>query len=180
MTLLSDADILKAINDGRLSIAPFEDKCLTPNGYDLRITEVAVESKEVGTSISRRKLTSLVGDEVSYEGQDKVTEAIAAIPPKTWFAVSTLEYVRLGPEYAAQLWLRTTWARRGIIAQFGMIDAGYEGNLTFTGFNAREQTVELPIGERYAQMVIMKINDIPEKLYAERSGTYQKKKGIQL
>ena len=156
MTILSDSDIKEAMEAGHISIEPFSEKCLTPNGYDLRIAEGELD------------------------GQDKMTEGVLLIPPKTWFAVSTLEYVRLGEGHAAYLWLRTTWARNGIIAQFGMIDAGYEGNMTFAGFNAKSSAVELPIGERFCQMVIEPLFSAAEKLYAERSGTYFKKRGLQL
>jgi dCTP deaminase len=156
MTILSDTDIKDAMKASTISIEPFSEKGLTPNGYDLRICEGEVD------------------------GQEKITEGTLVIPPKTWFAVSTLEYVRLGAEYSAHLWLRTTWARRGIVAQFGMIDAGYEGNMTFTGFNAKSVPIEIPIGERFCQMVIEPMASAAEKMYAERSGTYFKKKGLQL
>ena len=35
MTILSDLDIKKSLDKNELSIEPFEDKNLTPNGYDL-------------------------------------------------------------------------------------------------------------------------------------------------
>ena len=80
----------------------------------------------------------------------------------------------------AQLWLRTTWIRRGIMGAFGKIDAGFEGTLTLGAFNATDDPVELPIGERFCQMVFEGLNSCSVKDYAERSGNYQGQTGITL
>ena len=89
MTILSDGGILKAMENGDLAIEDFIEKNLTPNGYDLTISEIKVgQEGELQTS----------GDVI--------------IPPGQWFAVSTKEYIKCGPEITTQLWIRTSWARR--------------------------------------------------------------------
>jgi dCTP deaminase len=157
MTALSDRGILEAMEEGRLALGDFQEKNLTPNGYDLTIAEI-----QVG------------------QGGERQREGIVAIPPKTWFAVSTLEYVRLGPDICAHLWIRTTWARKGVISSFGMIDAGFEGTLTLSAYNSSESEIVIPIGERFAQMVFEGLDSASEKAYAERSGTYQGQRGVRL
>jgi dCTP deaminase len=155
--VLSDADILKFLAKGEIRLEPFREEHLTPNGYDLAIAEVVVPS---------------AGSEVR-EGQ-------ATVPPNARFAVGTEELVALGPGVAAELWLRTTWARRGVLASFGMIDSGFRGTLTLLAYNASDEELFVPIGERFAQVVFHALTSASEKGYEQRSGRYQDQKGVRL
>src|SRR6266704_1738381 len=100
--------------------------------------------------------------------------------PMTRFAVSTRESVSLGRHVAGQLWLRTTWARRGVLAAFGMIDAGFSGTLTFGALNGASEVLEVPIGERFAQVVFLSLESPSAETYEKRSGTYQGQRGVTL
>ena len=157
MTVLSDGGILKAMESGERAIENFNERNLTPNGYDLTIAEIKA-------------------------GQDGETQRSGdvVIPPKTWFAVSTLEYVKCGPRITTQLWIRTTWARKGIISSFGKVDAGFEGTLTLSAFNSSDMEVVIPIGQRFAQIVFERLDTQSEKAYAQRSGNYQGQRGVKL
>jgi Fe-S-cluster containining protein len=77
-----------------------------------------------------------------------------------------------------QLWLRTTWARRGVLASFGRIDAGFDGTLTFGAFNTSADRLEVPIGETFAQVVVESMSGSAEADYSERSGHYQHQRGV--
>ena len=157
MTILSDGGILRAMENGELAIEDFVEKNLTPNGYDLTISEIKVgQDGELQTS----------GDVI--------------IPPGQWFAVSTKEYIKCGPEITTQLWIRTTWARQGIISSFGKVDAGFEGTLTLSAHNSSDKEVIIPIGERFAQIVFERLDAPSQKVYAERSGNYQGQRGVKL
>ena len=153
--LLSDGDLRKAMEEGELDIDPFEEKCLTPNGYDLSVESVRLPA--AGT---------------------EVREGKALIPGMCWFLVSTRESVRLGRGIAAQLWLRSSFARRGVLASFGKVDAGFAGTLTVSAFNASAGPLELGIGERFCQMVFEQLARPADMAYAERSGNYQNQRGI--
>ena len=155
MGLLSDADILQYVAKGEIGIEPFDAGNLTPNGYDVSVDEVVVPATE---------------------GKPDPNH----IPARTRFAVSTRETIRLGRHVAGQIWLRTTWARRGVIASFGIIDAGFTGTLTFGAFNASSEPLELPIGERFAQVVFLTLDSPASETYEARSGTYQHQKGVTL
>lgn len=157
VTVLSDADILRARAEGELTLEPFVEAHLTPNGYDVSVEEVAVPSKDL-----------------------RVREGVARVPPLTRFAVSTRETVTLGRRIAGQIWLRTTWARRGVLASFGMIDAGFSGTLTFGALNASDAVLELPVGERFAQIVFVRLASEASATYEKRSGTYQGQRGVTL
>ena len=114
MGILSDRDIMESLMTGYIGISDFSERGLTPNGYDLRIAEISVR-----------------GDpEIKREGT-------VTIPPRTMFYVSTIERVRMASDICAQLWLRTTWIRKGVIGAFGKIDAGFEGTLTLGAYNGR-------------------------------------------
>lgn len=157
MGVLSDRDIVESLMTGYIGISDYSERGLTPNGYDLRIAEIAVR-----------------GDpEVKREG-------IAMIPPRTMFYVSTIERVRMPKEICAQLWMRTTWIRKGCIGAFGKIDAGFEGTLTLGAYNATDEIVEIPIGDRFCQMVFETLNSETIKGYDERSGHYQGQTGVTL
>ena len=92
MTILSDRDILYGMETGYLGISDYHERGLTPNGYDLRIAEIAIR-----------------GDD------EKKTEGTVTIPPRTMFYVSTIERVRFPDDLCAQLWLRTTWFRAELL-----------------------------------------------------------------
>ncbi len=157
MALLSDGDIRRYLAKGEIRIEPFDEKNLTPNGYDVTIEEIAIPSSNA-----------------------RPREGVAKIPPMTRFAVSTRESVRLGRHVAGQIWLRTTWARRGVLAAFGMIDAGFSGTLTFGALNGNSEALELPIGERFAQVVFLTLESPSSETYETRSGTYQGQLGVTL
>ncbi|UCC93510.1 MAG: YkgJ family cysteine cluster protein [Thermoplasmata archaeon] len=155
MTTLTDADIRDALSAGAMEIEPFTEGQLTPNGYDLAIAEVVLP-----------------------DTGHKFVAGTAVVPPLTRFMVSTRERVRLGVDMSAQLWLRTSWARRGVIASFGRIDAGFDGTLTFGAFNSSGDSLEVPLGETFAQMVVEGMTGSAESAYGERSGHYQHQRGV--
>ncbi|MCU0850372.1 MAG: dCTP deaminase [Candidatus Thermoplasmatota archaeon] len=157
MAVLSDIDIEQALESDKLGIEPFIQKHLTPNGYDLSIDEVYLRTTD-----------------------QHIKEGVAVIPPLTWFAISTKEFIKMGSEITSQLWIRSSYARKGIMASFGKVDAGFHGTLTFGCFNASDKEVEIPIGDRFCQIVFEYLEQIPKALYHERSGTYQNQRGVTL
>ena len=157
MPVFSDVDIARLRQKGEIRIEPFRDENLTPNGYDVTIAEVAVPSEDV-----------------------RIRAGQANVPPRARFAVATEEVVELGPGVAGELWLRTTWARRGVLASFGMIDSGFRGNLTLLAVNSGDEELAVPIGERFAQIVFHALTSASEKGYGQRSGHYQDQRGVRL
>lgn len=155
--MLSDRDIMALMDSGELVLQGFQRENLTPNGYDLRIGEILVPSTN-----------------------KKTTDGAVQIPPLTWFLVGTEEVVELPKGVTGQLWIRTSWARKGVIGSFGKVDAGFRGNLTLSAFNASGSHLEISIGARFAQIVFVRMQSASEKGYEERSGNYQDQRGITL
>ena len=114
MGILSDVDIKNYIEKNELGIEPFIEKNLTPNGYDLSIEEVFIRKTD-----------------------KHIKDGTAQIPPMTWFAISTKEFVKMGPKITSQLWIRSSYARKGVMASFGKVDAGFHGTLTISCFNLK-------------------------------------------
>ncbi|MFL2926193.1 MAG: dCTP deaminase domain-containing protein [Candidatus Poseidoniales archaeon] len=154
MTVLSDKSIIKLIANKEIIIEPFKETNLTPNGYDLTVSEIEIPN---GEKTSKGKLR---------------------IPPNHRFAISTKEIISCGQNHCAQLWLRTSWARKGLICSFGKIDSGFKGNLTLLGLNSSEDEVNIEIGNTFAQIVFEKLSTPADELYSDRSGNYQNQKGI--
>ena len=154
MTILSDKSIIELVENNEITIKPFNMENLTPNGYDLTVEEIEIPEKQ------------------------KTTTKKLAIPPGERFAVSTKEIISCGENHCAQLWLRTSWARKGIICSFGKIDSGFKGNLTLLGLNASKENINIEIGNTFAQIVFEKLSTSANELYEERSGNYQNQKGI--
>ena len=157
MTILSDSDIKNSIENNDLSIEPYNEKNLTPNGYDLSIEEIYIRKTD-----------------------KHIKEGMATIPPLTWFAISTKEFVKMGPQITSQLWIRSSYARKGVMASFGKVDAGFHGTLTISCFNSNDEPLELPIGDRFCQIVFENLSSKPAELYDEKSGNYQNQRGIKL
>ena len=157
MAILSDRDIEKNIELKKLDIEPFDNKNLTLNGYDLTISEIYISNKNL-----------------------HINEGLALIPPKTWFVISTKEFIKMGSKITSQLWIRSSYARKGIFASFGKVDAGFHGTLTISCFNSNDIEIEIPIGDRFCQIIFEELLSAPSELYEKKSGNYQNQKGIRL
>jgi dCTP deaminase len=157
MGVLSDKDIKEYMKKGKLYIEPFNEENLTPNGYDLTIEEILIP-----------------------ELDEKINEGNAKVSCMRWFLISTKEYIKMSGEITASLWIRTSYARKGIISSFGKVDSGFEGTLTLSAFNASDHPVDIKIKDTFAQIVFEKMECQPDKLYEERSGNYMGQKGITL
>ncbi len=155
MAVLSDSDILRLIEEDALRIGGFREQNLTPNGYDVTIDEIWIPKDD-----------------------SRFVEGMAVIPGREWFVVGTKEVLELPSDIVGGIWIRTTWVRKGILSSFGRIDAGFHGNLTFSAFNASAESVSVPIGDRFAQVVFEEMRSAASKGYDKRSGNYQGQRGI--
>ncbi len=156
MCVLPDHEILRRLRDGEFKINDYSDGSLTPNGYDLRVAEVKMPDGSV------------------------VKEGTAVVPAGAMCFVSTVERVELPPSLCAQLWLRTSWMRKGLLAGLGKVDAGFHGTLTFMAVNVSPAPVELPVGSRFVQIVFETLISPASLTYEKRSGNYQGQSGVTL
>lgn len=158
MPIWSDADLLRGVKDGRFGAEPWRPEDLTPNGLDLRVSHVLVPSA----------------------GDRAVTEGTVTVPPMSRFVVGTEAFLRMPDDAVGSLWIRSSYARRGVLASFGKVDAGFHGNLTVGAFNASHEELAVPVGDRFCQLVLEDLVTPPLSGYAARSGGYQNQRGITL
>lgn len=103
-------------------------------------------------------------------GYDLRSAASIAIPPTGHQLAHTMEVVEAGPMVCGQLFLRSSFAREGLVGSFALVDPGFRGQLTLSLANMGPSTVKVDKGERLAQIVFMKLGGKPQKIY---SGRYQ-------
>ncbi len=156
MPVWSDTDFLAAVDAGRFAAKPWRPEDLTPNGLDLRIAHVAIPGQT----------------------EEPVSEGTVTVPPMTRFAIGTEEFLEMPEDAVGSLWIRSSYARRGVLASFGKVDAGFHGNLTVGAFNASSEPLEIPIGDRFCQIVMEELASPPQAAYAEKSGNYQGQTGV--
>lgn len=157
MATWSDTDFLAAVQAGSFCAEPWRQEDLTPNGLDLRISHVLVPSQSA----------------------EPVTKGVAIVPPTTRFVVGTESFLKMPRDAIGSLWIRSSYARKGVLASFGKVDAGFHGNLTVGAFNAGHEPLSVPIGDRFCQIVLHTLQSPPQKDYAQ-TGKYQGQRGVTL
>lgn len=158
MAIWSDTDFLAAVEAGTFKATPWRAGDLTPNGLDLRIGHV----------------------QVLGQMDEPATEGTVTIPAGARFVLGTEEFLEMPVDAVGSLWIRSSYARRGVLASFGKVDAGFHGNLTVGCFNASHEAIEVPVGDRFCQIVMEELKTPPQAAYAEKSGNYQGQTGITL
>lgn len=158
MAVWSDSDFLAAAAAGTFKAEPWHPQDLTPNGLDLRIAHVLVPSAS----------------------PEPVSSGLALVPPMTRFVVGTEQVLAMPQDAVGSLWIRSSYSRKGVIAAFGKVDAGFRGNLTVGAFNAGDQPLSIPIGDRFCQVVLETLQSAPTKDYGAKGGRYQDQRGVTL
>lgn len=152
--MLSDFDVLTMIKNQSLIIDPFNRDHLTPNGYDLSVGKIRLEKSKT-------------------KGKYWVK-----IPPNAWFLISTKESIALGRQTCASLWIKSTWARLGIIGSFGKVDAGFEGKLVLSFLNFSRKALTISTGQPIVQITFEKMQHGTSRDYKERGGKYHRQPGL--
>lgn len=153
MSALPDHIIISMARERHLISENFSTSSVTPNGYDLRI-----------------------GTMKHFNSSSEASEA--SLEPGQGIWISTMEYIDMPRGFMGQIWLRSSYARRGIIGSFGAVESGFSGNLTLSLFNFGLTAIELKAGDRIAQIVFHSLVSEPEHGYEERSGTYSGSRGV--
>ena len=79
---------------------------------------------------------------------------LISIPPKGFVLATTLEYVKIPNDICAFIEGRSSVGRTGLfIHNAGLIDPGFEGQITLELFNASNDTIYLKPGMRICQIV---------------------------
>lgn len=175
--ILSDQDIRKELDSGRLVIQNLKDLevQLQPSSLDVRLSnEFSLLKRPPGAS-------SLKVDEDSTSWFKTFHQDCITLLPKDFLLASTIEYVKVPDDMVVQVEGRSSLGRLGIIvhATAGYIDPGFEGNITLEMCNLSPVPIQLKADMRIGQLVFHKMSSPAEKPYGpDRGSKYGGSQGV--
>jgi len=179
--LLADHQI-KALARKYKMIEPFSEKSvkkgvisygLSSYGYDFRITdEFKIFTNTFNTLVDPKDFRK--ESFVDYKGK------VCIIPPNSFVLTRSLEYVRMPSDIFVIMVGKSTYARCGIIVNVTPLEPGWEGHITIEVSNSTPLPVRVYANEGICQGIFLKGDKPPQYTYAQRSGKYQKQRGITL
>jgi len=97
----------------------------------------------------------------SDAGWDLYASESLSIPPNGRTLVGTSVSLAISSGSVGLIWPRSGLAvKHGIDVFAGVIDAGYRGEIKVCLFNSSDKTVEIMEGDRIAQLLVQKINNV--------------------
>lgn len=105
---------------------------------------------------------------LSPAGYDLRAGEAYIIPPGNAKLIHTMERVELSSALCGQLFLRSSFAREGMVGSFALVDPGFRGQLTLAVHNLGEKEISIAKGERVAQLVLCRLENPAAKPYAGR------------
>jgi len=155
--ILADHQIIEAYKNSDLSIEPFIEKQVQPASYDLLVGEEAVITSSSGVI-------------------DVKKSGFIKLKPGDFAILISNEIVRLGPNYAARFGLRSSYARKGLIATTGpQIDPGFHGRLIVGITNLTPHEVSIAHLDKFLTIEFHKLEKAALHPY---DGKYQKRMNL--
>ncbi|NPA85785.1 MAG: dCTP deaminase [bacterium] len=172
--ILPDKKIKELVNSGKLKIEPFDEQCVTPAGYDIKLgNELAIYQPGIYIDVREPANNGLKKVSIPEEGY--------LLKPMEFVLACTKEYIALPPNIAGFLHARSSIARLGLAVHLGagFIAPGFEGKLVLEIFNFNSVPVKIYPGMRIAQIIFVELPISCEKSYAEREDSkYKYQSGI--
>ena len=137
---------------------------------------MSLSDKEITTAIKSGELKIVPrGFRVNPAGVDLRIDRDVILQPKKQSLVASIETVELSESLVGFLHLRSSLAREGLFASLALVDPGFRGQLTVSLYNAGDSAVNLPHGERFIQLSIIRLGKPAINKY---SGRYQNSSGV--
>lgn len=172
--ILSDRDIRKQIESGRLVIEPFDPDLVQPSSVDLRVDdEFRVFRNTRYPFIDVRNPMDDLTDVVRV----KTGEAFI-LHPGEFVLGSTLERVSLPDDLVGRIEGKSSLGRLGLLihSTAGFIDAGFTGHLTLELSDVANLPITIYPGMKIGQLCLFEMTSPAERPYGER-GKYQDQRG---
>ena len=175
--LLSDRDLRKELESGRLGLDPFDVAMLQPSSVDVRLDRffrVFNNTKYTHIDPSRQQdeLTSLV----EADGDEPFV-----LHPGEFVLGSTFEGVRLPDDLAGRLEGKSSLGRLGLLTHStaGFIDPGFEGHITLELSNVANLPIMLWPGMKIGQLCLFRLSSSAENPYGSSAAgsRYQGQRG---
>ena len=163
MSALSDGTIRRLVEEGRISIDPWDPGLIQPSSIDLRLgNSFRVFHNHRITAIDLRQPPDNLTEEVVVgEGEPFV------IHPGEFCLGRTLEWVELPDDVVARVEGKSSLGRLGLIvhATAGFVDPGWKGTLTLEFNNLTRVPIKLYSGLPIAQLSFMALDRPAERPY---------------
>jgi dCTP deaminase len=175
--LLSDQDLRKELDEGRLEIDPFEAAMIQPSSIDIRLDRFFrvfdnTRYTHIDPSQQQDELTSLV------ETRD---DEPFVLHPGEFVLGSTFESVRLPDDLAGRLEGKSSLGRLGLLTHStaGFIDPGFTGHITLELSNVANLPITLWPGMKIGQLCLFRLSSPAEHPYGSREvgSRYQGQRG---
>lgn len=169
--MLSDIDIKRRLEEGTLSISPLEDPELQiqPATVDFRLGEDFLEFDIGNISCIDPQNDDLIED---YTTETHVPEGEKYILHAGDFVLGTTkERLEMPPDLLGLVNGRSSLGRVAVVihATSGVVNPGYNGELTLELSNLGNAPVVLRPGMRIAQLAFYELSSTSERPYSERS-----------
>lgn len=153
--ILGVAELLKLVKTKKLVEGLSERELTNPEGagFDLRLGKVWEISGTAFLGLTERDSAN---SKLMAEFDEKKNKTIT-IKPGESFLVTTMEKVNLPIDITANMWLRSTLYRSGIILSGGNVAPGYSGELSFLFFNAGAAKVKIELGARIVHILFYEV-----------------------
>ena len=175
--LLSDGDIRKQLEAGRIGLEPLDMKLLQPSSMDVRLDRFfRLFDNHKYPFIDPR------------EEQDELTRFVEVasdepfiLHPGEFVLGSTFEYVKLPNDIAARLEGKSSLGRLGLLTHStaGFVDPGFQGHVTLELSNVATLPIKLWPGMKIGQLCFFQLSSPSENPYgSEKYGSrYQGQRG---
>nr|WP_228046502.1 dCTP deaminase [Saccharopolyspora sp. HNM0983] len=175
--MLSDRDLRKALDEGRLELDPFDATMIQPSSIDVRLDRffrVFDNSRytHIDPAEQQDELTSLV------ENPD--TDPFV-LHPGEFVLGSTFEGVRLPDDLAGRLEGKSSLGRLGLLTHStaGFIDPGFTGHITLELSNVANLPITLWPGMKIGQLCLFQLSSPADFPYGSKQAgsRYQGQRG---
>ncbi|GHF12922.1 dCTP deaminase [Amycolatopsis deserti] len=175
--LLSDRDLRKELEAGRLGIDPFDPAMLQPSSIDVRLDRFFrvfnnSQYTHIDPKLQQDELTSLV----EKDGDDAFV-----LHPGEFVLASTFELVTLPDDLAGRLEGKSSLGRLGLLTHStaGFIDPGFTGHITLELSNVANLPITLWPGMKIGQLCLFRLTSPAENPYGSAAvgSRYQGQRG---
>lgn len=179
MAILSDKDLRKYLDEGKIVIDPLiDEKQIQPSSIDMRIGDefkvFKVIRKPYIDPKDEEEIASYMESMVVDEGEAFI------IHPNEFALATTYEYVKVPEDLVARVEGRSSMGRLGVTMHVtaGFIDPGFEGKITLEISNIGAMPVALYPGQRVCQLVFETMTSPAERPYGhpDRQSKYMGQK----
>jgi dCTP deaminase len=174
MTVLSKKDINRRIGYGGLGVdLDGGYPSIEPSSIDVRLSDTVLVEQEQDEPID-------VTDEETYPEYDEETISDGYVIEAGDFVLATTEeVVTITKDLVGYLHGRSSVGRLGMfIENAGLIDPGFNGQITLELYNASRNDIQLQEGMRIGQLTLHKIGTQPDVGYSAQNGNkYMRQEG---